>query len=48
MPKVTRLVTPRPWQMPKLATQHETQFETNGLKAIIAYLYIDMAHRKEN
>lgn len=26
----------------------KNQFETNDLKVIIAYLYIDMAHRKEN
>lgn len=26
----------------------KNQFETNDLKAIIAYLYIDIAHRKEN
>lgn len=25
----------------------KNQFETNDLKVIIAYLYIDMAHRKE-
>lgn len=25
----------------------KNQFETNDLKAIIAYLYIDIAHRKE-
>lgn len=26
----------------------KNQFGTNDLKVIIAYLYIDMAHRKEN